>query len=106
MRRLPVLCPQEYVGVAEMRAVPCNRCTAGWGREEQRCTISVGCEHLPTVEPREVPDCPIQDRCQHQAQSEGPCSVRARGMICESALVLAGIPDQDAHPLAFNAQLA
>jgi hypothetical protein len=100
--KLPVLCPQEYEGATTMRVVVCDRCV-GWDRVARRCAIDTGAEDLPLE--ALVPDCPIQDRCQHQIQSDGPCLIRARGMICESALVFAGVPNAERHPLAFNASL-
>lgn len=104
-KRLPVLCPQEYSGVAEMNVTPCTRCSTGWDKASGRCTIYMGCEELPLVDASEVPECPIQDECQHHHQNEGPCPVRARGMICESALARAGVQDPSEHPLAFNAMM-
>jgi hypothetical protein len=104
MRRL---CPQQYEA-ADMLVTPCTRCSVGWDRQAGRCTILTGAEHFPLVPEGEVPTCPIQDRCQHQVQDDRPCVVRARGMICESALVLSGmdLSEAFAHPLAFNAMVA
>lgn len=105
MRKLPVLCPQDYEGVSKMSAVPCDRCKTGWVPKEKRCRIDTGAEHF---EPAEVvPECPIQDRCQHQIQSSDPCVVRRSGQVCESALIFAGMSPDDAadHPLAFNAAM-
>jgi hypothetical protein len=67
--------------------------------------VDTGAEDL--ADALEVPRCPIEDACQHQAQSEGPCMVRRKGMVCESALVHAGMTRDEAtaHPLAFNATL-
>lgn len=96
------VCPQEYDG-ADMRVVPCTRCSIGWNQGMQKCVAPMGIEHLPLE--TEIPDCPIQDRCQHQVQRGAePCPVRARGMICESALVESGMDPSEAfnHPLAFN----
>jgi hypothetical protein len=87
-----------------MQVTPCTRCTSGWDKAAGRCTVEVGVEHLPD-EP-EAPTCPIQDRCQHQVQaSPDPCIVRRKGMICESALIYAGMPEDEArgHPLGFSA---
>lgn len=100
--RIGVLCAQEYDGT-EMRAVPCTRCRIGW--DGQRCQAWMGVEHLPLV--AHHPVCPIQDRCQHQVQSPGPCPVRARGLICESALIAGGLSPAAAasHPLSFHAML-
>lgn len=84
-----------------MKAVPCSRCTTGWDKKLKACTIETGCEHLPLE--AKVPECPIQDRCQHQIQRTTPCEVRARGLICESALDAAGIESPWDHPLSFNA---
>ena len=98
MKRLPVLCPQEYEGVT-MLAVPCSRCADGWDRASSSCKIPTGIEHLPLV--LDPPDCPIADRCQHQVQLSTPCPVRARGMVCESALRLTGV--QDPENIGFNA---
>ena len=95
------LCPQEYDGM-DMRVVPCDRCSVGWDASRRRCTVPTGAEHFPLVPAAEVPVCPIQDRCQHQVQQVEPCIIRARGMICESALTMAGVVDAHNHPLAFN----
>lgn len=101
--RLPLLCPQEYDGI-EMRVVPCTNCSVGWDAKQKRCVVPTGCEHLP-IEPN-APECPIQDRCRHQVQlGDEPCAVRARGMICESALAFAGHPNPMEHPLGFNADI-
>lgn len=104
-RKLPVLCPQEYADVADMRVTPCTRCPGGWNHELWRCTIYVGAEELD--DEADVPTCPIQDRCQHQIQSlPGPCVVRRKGLVCESALTLEiGVEAAREHPLSFNAQL-
>lgn len=103
-----LLCPQEYTGVAEMRATVCSRCPVGWDRKLKRCMVPTGAEHFPLVPEAEVPTCPIQDRCQHQVQRGAePCPVRARGMLCESALIASGMSESEAmnHPLSFNADL-
>jgi len=101
-RHLPVLCPQEYTGM-EMRMAVCTRCHY-WNGKANGCSVPTGCEHLPEEVPERVPECPIQDRCQHQLQVlPRPCVVRARGMICESALRFANVPDPEGHDLAFNA---
>lgn len=104
-RALPMLCPHHYSGAVWMTVTPCSPCRTGWDRALGRCTIETGAEDLPDA--GEVATCPIQDHCQHQAQSEGPCLVRRKGMICESALVEGGMsPDEAiAHPLSFNATL-
>jgi len=100
-RRLPVLCSQEYLGV-EMRTAPCTRCSVGWDRAAGRCSIPMGVEHLPLT--AETPECPIADRCQHQIQSgSAPCPVRARGLVCESALRAGGDPRPEDSPIGFNA---
>lgn len=101
-KRLPILCPQEYDG-AKMLAVSCTRCTVGWNGRS--CSIDTGAEHLSDA--AVIPDCPIQDRCQHQIQEARPCIVRRKGFVCESAFVVAGLSEIEAfeHPLAFNAQL-
>jgi hypothetical protein len=103
-KRLPVLCPQSYEGT-DMRVTPCTRCPVGWDKTAQTCNVEIGCEHLPLVSPAEVPACPIVDRCQHQRQSDGPCIVRSRGLVCESALVHGGMSADTAavHPLSFHA---
>lgn len=91
-----------------MRAVPCTRC-ASFDRKLRACTVATGSEHFPLVPESEVPTCPIQDRCQHQVQrGSTPCPVRARGLICESALLMTGMSESDAfnHPLSFNADVA
>ncbi|APU88990.1 hypothetical protein Rctr197k_195 [Virus Rctr197k] len=93
MKRLQVLCPQSYEGVT-MKVVPCRRCHNWAGTH---CVVETGCEHLPEVPQNEVPTCPIQDRCQHQIQAgDSPCVVRARGMVCESALVMDGMTEDQA----------
>ncbi len=99
--KLRVLCPQEYEGT--MNATPCERCSTGWNATMRRCTVDTGVEHLEPA--AVVPQCPIQDRCQHQIQQVAPCAVRAAGLICESALVYSGMSRADAmeHPLSFNA---
>jgi hypothetical protein len=104
VRRLPVLCPQEYLGTS-MNVVLCTRCPSGWSKTEQRCIIPTGVEHLE--ESSAVPSCPIQDRCQHQLQSTKPCVVRSRGLICESALIAGGMSQNEAmdHPLGFHADM-
>jgi len=103
MRKLRVLCPQEYEGM-DMRVTPCTRCDSGWNPATGRCDIYVGVEHRELVPPSQVRQCPIQDKCQHQIQaSAGLCAVRARGMICESALTLAGVADVWALDYAFHA---
>lgn len=87
----------------QMQVAPCTRCQH-WSREQNGCTVDTGCEHLPEEPPERVPDCPIADRCQHQIQKNpAPCVVRARGMICESALRFAHVPDPEGHELAYNA---
>lgn len=98
------LCPQEYDGL-EMKVTPCSRCRVGWDKLLRRCVVPTGAEHFPLVEASEIPTCPIQDRCQHQVQRQEPCPIRARGMICESALVVSGLSAADAfdHSLSFNA---
>lgn len=84
------LCPQEYDGL-DMRVVVCTRCRSGWDKALGKCSIDTGVEHFPVS--NQIPECPIQDWCQHQLQStDGPCSVRARGMVCESAFVYVGLP--------------
>jgi hypothetical protein len=98
--RLPILCPQLYIGIA-MRVTACSRCSVEWNTALQRCQVEIGVEHLPLTP--KVPTCPLQDRCQHQVQSQSPCAVRARGLICESALRFAGVADPESHPLAFDA---
>jgi hypothetical protein len=104
VKKLRVLCPQEYAGI-EMRATPCSRCAAGWDKTTKTCTIPTGGEHLPLVSAVEIPECPLQDRCQHQLQvAPAPCTIRARGLICESALAWAGVPDPMSHPLGFSAE--
>jgi hypothetical protein len=86
-----------------MSVTPCTRCATGWNAETKRCEVETGAEHLPKVKPEWVPDCGIADRCQHGIQSEGPCEVRLRGMVCESALREMGVPDPMSHPLSFTA---
>ena len=98
------LCPQEYDGM-EMRVTPCNRCNVGWNAIRSVCTVKTGAEHLPRVATTEVPDCPMQDQCQHQLQRKSPCAIRARGMICQSALKWSGMSETESfdHPLSFHA---
>lgn len=98
MKKLPLLlCPQEYDGMTMVMST-CSRC-ASWNKAGRRCDVYIGIEDEPLVEAREVPVCPVQDRCQHQAQeSPNPCAVRARGQLCESAV-------GEHHPLAFSAML-
>jgi hypothetical protein len=101
-RLLLVLCPQMYEGY-EMKVVPCTKCKTGWNKATGTCTVEVGCEHLPDDD---VPECPIQTSCRHQLQApSGLCIVRQKGMICESALIYAGMEPADAmdHPLGFSA---
>lgn len=99
-----ILCPQNYLPDG-MRAKTCTRCTGGWNRAASACQIETGAEHLLLAQ--SVPDCPIQDRCQHQIQAgASPCPVRARGMVCESALIEGGMSLEAAasYPTAFNAE--
>ncbi len=98
------LCPQLYDGM-EMVATPCDRCSTGWNRRLRACTVGTGAEHLPLVADAEVPVCPMQGECQHQVQSKIPCAVRARGMICQSALRWSGMSETESfnHPLSFHA---
>lgn len=101
---MKVLCGQEYNSEG-MQVAPCTRCRVGWSRSRRQCEVATGCEHLPLVSAADVPECPIQPRCQHQIQAgTQPCPVRARGMICESALRLAGIAEPESHPLGFSAE--
>lgn len=102
MKKLIVLCPQQYDGAGFMQVTPCLRCKVGWDAKTKKCLVETGAEHLPLAPP---PTCPLQDRCQHQLQSVEPCAVRARGLICESALIWSGLSEADAmdHPLSFNA---
>lgn len=104
-KKLAVLCPQEYEGVAVMRVTPCNRCSSGWSDELRRCTIYTGAEDLE--DDPATPACQISDRCQHQIQAgAGLCVVRQKGLVCESALALEiGQAAAENHPLAFNAGL-
>jgi hypothetical protein len=101
---MKTLCPQLYEQ-GDMRAVPCSRCTVGWDSKKKACTIESGAEHFPLVPEVKIPTCPIQDRCQHQVQSDGPCVIRSRGMVCESALVEGGMTPDEAmsDPTSFNA---
>lgn len=103
MRRLQTLCPQTYDGMT-MLVTPCVRCSA-W--RQTGCSAETGAEHFPEVDAPQVPPCPLADRCQHQIQAGAePCVVRRRGMVCESALRLAGVTDPEDHPLAFHAMVA
>jgi hypothetical protein len=72
----------------------------------KRCDVYVGVEHRELVPPSQVRQCPIQADCQHQQQAgTGLCAVRARGMICESALVKAGVEDAWSLDYAFHASM-
>ena len=104
MTKLPVLCPQEYsASPVGMRVTTCSRCPTGWNKTAHRCEISTGAEALPITQ--SIPDCPIAHRCQHQLQSSEPCTVRARGFVCESALLFAGLSEAEIEQRtdAFNA---
>lgn len=103
LRQAKTLCPQQYEGATTMCVTACSRCPMGWDAARKACRIDTGVEHFPLVDASKVPSCPIQHVCQHQTQSEAPCAVRARGFICESALVLAGVKNPWDHPLGFNA---
>lgn len=101
---LPVLCPQSYDGM-EMIVVTCSRCRQ-WVKSEGRCSVYTGAEHLPLVDASEVPECPLQSRCQHEIQAApSPCPVRSRGMVCESALRFSGVPNPEDDPRSFHADL-
>ena len=102
MKRL--LCPQEYSGMT-MKVTPCDRCSVGWDKKLQKCKVDTGAEHLRSS--KQIPACPIQDRCQHQVQSTSPCIVRSKGLICESALIEGGMSPDAAmsHPLSFHADM-
>jgi hypothetical protein len=100
-KSLPVLCPQLYDGMT-MKVVGCARCH-NWVESEKACHVEMGVEHLPLVSPCDIPACPMANQCQHQIQSPDPCPVRARGLICESALRRAGVPEPEDHPLSFHA---
>lgn len=101
-RHLELLCPQLYEGV-QMLVTTCTQCSTGWDKSTGRCTIDTGAEHLPVA--ALVPECPIQDRCRHQHQTVGPCAIRLRGMVCESALIYGGMTPDDAmsDALGFSA---
>ena len=103
-RRLPVLCPQQYEAEG-MRVVACTQCAIGWNKKTKTCTIGTGAEGLP--DELDVPTCPMQAQCRHQIQSAGPCVIRRKGFICESALIWSGMDPADAlmHPLSFNADM-
>ncbi len=92
-KKLPTLCPQTYDTM--MRVETCSRCSM-WDKTANRCSVETGCEHLPLVSADEVPDCPIKARCQHSIQASGLCPVRARGLVCVSALVEGGMSYDDA----------
>ena len=86
-----------------MRVVPCTRCS-NWVKD--RCRVRTGAEHLPVVPSDQIPECPIADRCQHAQQTEGPCAVRRRGLVCASALATIMPYDQAMDdPRAFHADL-
>lgn len=102
MRRLPTLCPQTYDGTS-MIVTPCTRCV-NWKRSG--CAVPTGAEHLPDAAAGAIPDCPLADRCQHQLQVDPrPCTVRRKGLVCESALRAGGMIDPENHPLAFHAMV-
>lgn len=104
MGRPLTLCPQEYTGI-RMNVTPCRRCS-NWDKQANLCGVTTGAEHLPDEPPDQIPVCPIQDHCQHQLQTPtGPCVVRSKGLVCESALISGGMSRDDAieHPLAFSA---
>lgn len=91
-----------YEGIT-MVVVGCSRCEY-W--EGTRCSVNTGAEHLPDVAATEIPACPLETRCQHQLQASPlPCVIRSKGMVCESALVHAGMSRSKAmdHPLSFHA---
>lgn len=99
------LCPQSY-DANGMHVTNCTRCAGGWSRKLRACVVDTGSEHLPLVQLVDVPDCPLAARCQHQIQrGSRPCPVRARGMVCESALVAGGMTKEEAQadPRSFNA---
>lgn len=90
----------------EMRVKPCTRCSFGWDAPTRSCRIDTGAEHLPLVPPDEIPACPMSAQCQHQIQvGDQPCAVRARGLVCESALAWAGDADPKSNPISFHADL-
>jgi len=102
VKKLPVLCPQLYDGIA-MLVTTCDRCATGWDAPSKRCRVETGAEHLPDDVP---PECPIADRCQHQLQAgSGLCLVRRKGLVCESALTYSGVLDVANHPYGFNANV-
>lgn len=106
MKKLQVLCPQEYEA-STMKVTSCSRCQQ-WDNVRTCCSAETGAEHLPEEQPEKMPNCPIQSRCQHQIQTpDGPCVVRRKGLICEAALVYSGMSRHDAmgHPLSFHADL-
>lgn len=102
-RKLKMLCPQMYEGSSSMTVTSCTRCSAGWSKTQLRCLIETGAEHLPD-DWRNAPACPIASQCQHGIQ-QSPCIVQQKGLVCESALVFAGVDRTEAAALerSFNA---
>jgi hypothetical protein len=111
------LCPQTYLGL-DMVMTACTRCSSGWDPAQRRCTVAGVPNELKDLTAEylaenpgatiAIPDCPFTARCQHALQAApGLCEVRAMGMVCESALIHAGMSPEEAHahPDAFNAEM-
>lgn len=93
MKLMSILCPQHYSGM-EMSVITCERCSSGWDKKLKKCTILTGAEDFDNE--NIVPECPITNVCQHQIQSKDkPCVVRQKGMVCQSALKYAKVPETD-----------
>lgn len=90
MKKL-TLCPQAYHGT-KMLVVPCEQCSSGWNGK--KCLIPSGVENWDKYSDN-IPDCPIAGICQHQVQRRKPCPVRQKGMVCQSALEYADLPQED-----------
>ena len=61
------------------------------------CSMKVAYKGAEEFDDSEViPECPISKVCQHQIQSKDkPCIVRQKGMVCQSALKYAEVPETD-----------
>lgn len=103
MTRLRVLCPQTYDGM-DMQVVSCDRCGVGWNKATRSCDVYIGTEGMATSSM--TPTCPLQELCQHSIQSlPKVCDVRRAGLVCESALIWAGVANAPDHPLSFHAYM-
>lgn len=103
MTKLRVLCPQTYDGM-DMTVTPCDRCGVGWNQKEKRCNVYIGTEKFPSV--ANPPTCSLEASCQHNIQAPNNlCDVRRAGLVCESALIHAGVENALNHPLSFHAYM-